>query len=305
MLLALALPFFASCSDDDDVNTAECTVGFESAALTYSEATSDYVNIPIAVKGHRNGPVRVTIETAPEGATPAVEGENYMITDKTLNLNADTLENGVINVELKIIDDYIMNADRQFSLTVKVADGAEITTSKTVVTLTDNDGDPYTAFQGRWYFNAIDAFTGNTVKKQVTITTADPEYTDYRQRFYCSAFNLCGYSETMTLNFQWMYDEGSKTGMIGLEAVGDANVAGYYQYDENTQLPLNIWTTPNGSSIGTGYFTGQWQFTDTGILQTIELASPYMMMITSEMSATGSPGYSAFGVFANITLTRE
>ena len=68
---------------------------------------------------------------------------------------------------MKVIDDYIMNADRQFSLTVKVADGAEITTSKTVVTLTDNDGDPYTAFQGRWYFNAIDAFTGNTVKKQV------------------------------------------------------------------------------------------------------------------------------------------
>ena len=115
MLLALALPFFASCSDDDDVNTAECTVGFESAALTYSEATSDYVNIPIAVKGHRNGPVRVTIETAPEGATPAVEGENYMITDKTLNLNADTLSTGTINVELKIINDNEINDDRSFN----------------------------------------------------------------------------------------------------------------------------------------------------------------------------------------------
>ena len=86
---------------------------------------------------------------------------------------------------------------------------------------------------------------------------------------------------------------------------GAGTGSAYYQYDENTQLPLNIWITPNGSSIGTGYFTGQWQFTDTGIPQTIELASPYMMMITAEMSATGSPGYSAFGAFANITLTRE
>lgn len=304
VLLAVAMPFFASCSDDDDVNTRDCTVGFESTALTYSEATSDYVNIPIAVTGHRNGPVRVTIETAPYGESPAEEGVNYMITDKTLNLNADTLENGVINVELKIIDDYIMNADRQFSLTVKVADGAEVTTDETIVTLTDNDGDPYTAFEGRWYFTAVDAFSGSEIRRQVTITSADPSYTDYRQRLYCSAFNLCGQSETLSLNFNWQYDESSQSGMLALEAAGDESHVGYYQYDETTSLPLDVWLTPNGSSIGTGYITGEWQFTETGIPQSIELVSPYIMMVTVDQTALGG-GLGAFGAFANIVLSRE
>ena len=312
MLLAVAMPFFASCSDDDDVNTAECTVGFESAALTYSEATSDYVNIPIAVKGHRNGPVRVTIETAPYGESPAEEGVNYMITDKTLNLNADTLENGVINVEMKVIDDYIMNADRQFELTVKVADGAEITTDKTVVTLTDNDGDPYTAFEGRWYFNAIaiNTQTGgqSEVRRAITITTADPSYTDYRQKLYCSAFNLCGQSETLSLNFNWQYDESSQTGILALEAAGNNRTVGNIQYDEETSLPMYVYLSPNGSSITTGYVTGQWQFTETGIPQSIELPSSYFTMVLADYTPLGGDyigqlGY--VGVFANITLTRE
>lgn len=312
MLLAVALPFLASCSDDDDVNTMDCTVGFESTALSYSEATSDYVNIPIAVTGHRNGPVRVTIETAPYGDSPAEEGVNYMITDKTLNLNADTLENGVINVELKIIDDYIMNADRQFSLTVKVADGAEVTTKETIVTLTDNDGDPYTAFEGRWYLNAtaIDPQTGNQsqVRKAITITPATQGYTDYRQRLYCSAFNLCGQNETLSLNFSWQYNEGSHTGMLALEAAGDGFTVGNIQYDENTLLPMSVWLSPNGSNITTGNVPGQWQFTETGISQSIELSSPYLIMVLADYSPLGGDyigqlGY--VGVFSNITLSRE
>ncbi len=312
MLLAVAMPFFASCSDDDDVNTRDCTVGFESTALTYSEATSDYVNIPIAVTGHRNGPVRVTIETAPYGESPAEEGVNYMITDKTLNLNADTLENGVINVELKIIDDYIMNADRQFSLTVKVADGAEVTTDETIVTLTDNDGDPYTAFEGRWYFNAIaiDPQTGgqSEVRRAITITTADPSYTDYRQRLYCSAFNLCGQNETLSLSFLWQYDESSQAGVLALEAAGDNSILGNIQYDEETTLPMYMYLSPNGSNIVPGYVPGQWQFTETGISQSIDLSSPYFVMVLADYTPLGGEyinqlGY--VGVFTNITLTRE
>lgn len=75
MLMLAALPFFASCSDDDDVNTRECTVGFSGDAISVDE-TAGYVQIPITVSGHRNGPVRVKIESAAVGEDGAVEGEN-------------------------------------------------------------------------------------------------------------------------------------------------------------------------------------------------------------------------------------
>lgn len=139
LLAALAVPFFASC-DDDDVNSAECTVGFTSSQMTVSEFTEGYVNIPIAIDGRRNGPVHITVSSEGTGSTPAVEGENYAITDKTLNFNADTLSTGTVNVEMRLIDDYVMNADRQFTLTITSVEGATVETSQITVTITDNDG---------------------------------------------------------------------------------------------------------------------------------------------------------------------
>ena len=157
--MAAALPFFTSCSEDDnEVNTRECTVGFESKAVTLDE-TAGYGQIPIAVSGHRNGPVRVTIEAAPTGTETAVEGILYMITDKTLNLNQDTLTTGTINVEEKFIDDSETNDDRQFTLTITSAEGAEITTQQTTVTISDNDGDFYRAFAGTWTITAMPPVT--------------------------------------------------------------------------------------------------------------------------------------------------
>ena len=150
------LPFFASCSDDDDVNTGECTVGFASNAITVDE-TAGYVQIPINVSGHRNGPVQVKIESAAAGENGAVEGEHYAITDKSLNLNSDTLSTGTINVEVKIIDDSEINSNRQFTLTIASAAGAEITTQQTTVTISDNDADFYKAFAGVWTFSATNA----------------------------------------------------------------------------------------------------------------------------------------------------
>ena len=40
MLLAIALPFIWSCSDNgDDINTGQCTVGFASEEVEINEAT--------------------------------------------------------------------------------------------------------------------------------------------------------------------------------------------------------------------------------------------------------------------------
>ena len=127
MLLAIALPFIWSCSDNgDDINTGQCTVGFASEEVEINEATSGYTNIPINVSGLRNGAVKIKIEAAPVGENGAVEGKHYFITDKTLNINADTLSTGTLNVEVKTLDDNVINDPRQFTLTIVSAKGAEI-----------------------------------------------------------------------------------------------------------------------------------------------------------------------------------
>lgn len=178
MLLAVSLPLFTSCSEDDDVNTvAECTVGFESTDITVSELDG-YVKIPIAVSGRRNGPVRLTVEAASTGTNGAVEGENFTITDKTLNLNADTLSTGTINVEVKVIDDRVINDDRQFTLTITAAQGADITTQQTTVTITDNDGDFYAAFAGTWTLKAKNSSDADVTKDIEIVAYAEgsPDY---------------------------------------------------------------------------------------------------------------------------------
>ena len=74
MLLAIALPFIWSCSDNgDDINTGQCTVGFASEEVEINEATSGYTNIPINVSGLRNGAVKIKIEATPVGENGAVE----------------------------------------------------------------------------------------------------------------------------------------------------------------------------------------------------------------------------------------
>ena len=114
MLLAV-VSLFAACSDDDvKINSnQDCTVGFANTELTVSEPAG-YVSIPINVTGKRNGNVQMTIETAPVGTNGAVEGVNYLITDKTLNLNTDTLSSTSLDLELQLIDDNDINEDRRF-----------------------------------------------------------------------------------------------------------------------------------------------------------------------------------------------
>lgn len=295
LLAALVVPFLASC-DDDDVNSAECTVGFTSSQMTVSEFTEGYVNIPIAIDGRRNGPVHITVSSEGTGSTPAVEGENYAITDKTLNFNADTLSTGTVNVELRLIDDYIMNADRQFTLTITSVEGAIVETSQITVTITDNDGNFYDAFAGKWYFNATN-LDGVQIKRPLTISAAQEGDTDYQQVLYATASNLCGYSETLTWQFQWLYDDGAGMGMLAFNPSTDISIGNY-----GGVYPLYWLASPNGSQIGIVPIIANWEVSDTGIPQTITFDNTYLLMCCAYMSGQG---YAILQGFADITFTRE
>ena len=304
MLLAVATPFFTSCSEDDnDVNTRECTVGFESNAVTIDE-TAGYAQIPIAVSGHRNGPVRVVIEAAPAGTENAVEGTHYMITDKTLNLNADTLSTGTINVEVKVIDDREINDDRQFTLTITSAEGAEITTQQTTVTISDNDGDFYRAFAGTWTINAKEPVTndeGYVIGEQdytanVEITAAsenDPDYENYLSASSVGMFNI-GISVDCNWRFHYTFDMDSMQGTLGF-VLGDviASYGGVYNWTWGTD-------TPDGQNITwQGEVTATWTLSESGgVPDTItfpEGATLYLL----------DPNFGWFSAIYDITMTRQ
>ena len=78
-LLLAAAPFIASCSDDDDFNTAQCTLGFQSELLKTKESAG-FFNVPITIEGLRNGNVNVTITT-----TLATSSKNPDIIGTTVN----------------------------------------------------------------------------------------------------------------------------------------------------------------------------------------------------------------------------
>lgn len=298
------MPFFTSCSEDDnDVNTRECTVGFESNAVTIDE-TAGYAQIPIAVSGHRNGPVRVTIEAAPTGSNGAEEGTHYMITDKTLNLNADTLSTGTINVEVKVIDDREINEDRQFTLTITSAEGAEIATQQTTVTISDNDGDFYRAFAGTWTITAKMPVTddeGYVVGEQdytatMEITAAsenDPDYENYLSASSVGMFNI-GVSVDCNWRFHYTFDTNTMQGTLGF-VLGDviASYGGVYNWTWGTD-------TSDGQSITwQGEVTAEWELTEEGAVpDTItfpEGATLYLL----------DPNYGWFSAIYNVTMTRE
>lgn len=288
MILAVALPFFTSCSEDDDVNTAQCTVGFQDTEIRISEATAGYTQIPITVSGKRNGQIHLTIESAPAGENPAVEGEHYRITDKTLNLNADTLSTGVINVEVQFIDDDEINAARQFTLTITSADGAEVENAQTTVIITDNESNPYSAFAGSWTLNATSLKDGTQVSIPVSITAAAEGEADFEKVLKANG-NYSGIE--LAWNFSFSCDQTTGEGVTSF-------VCGE-QIGEYSGYPL-VWYIYTGDGyLYEGELPAEWTLTDEGRIPTSITFDPnYGMWLYAE-----GGGYLV--ILGNMTLTRN
>ena len=154
LAIGLVATVVASCSNDDAVNTLETSVGFTQETLVIKE-NSGLVKIPIAIQGYRNGNVSVEIEAVGTGENPAVEGKNFVITDKNLKLLAenDTTNAAVLNVEFKTLDDSEINESREVTLTITAANGCSITKKSIVITLRDNDAAFFEKF-----FGTVDLF---------------------------------------------------------------------------------------------------------------------------------------------------
>lgn len=147
-LIAVAL---VSCSDDAKINTGNASVAFKDTEFSVKESKGIFY-IPIVVTGEQNGPIELTIGCTTNDAG-CKEDQNYMITSKQIIIPENKKE---VNVEIKSIDDRIINDDRHFSLQITSANGASVNSAGSTinVTLLDNDNIPYERMAGTWTVHA-------------------------------------------------------------------------------------------------------------------------------------------------------
>lgn len=226
-LLIALVGCFAACSDDEEsVNTSDVTVGFEKSELIVKENMGT-VKVPIAITGRINGRVSVEIATAESKQNPAKEGEHYRIVDKTLTMLAanDTTAQAKLNIELELLDDEVINDDREFDMTITSIQGGTLSTKTLHVIIRDNDASFYEKFFGKWILKGMEQ-TANTPKgqyvpfeREVTISgpadESDPDYNKYLTVSAPAFLNLGA-----DLNFTWKYaytfDKSKKTGTLSL-----------------------------------------------------------------------------------------
>lgn len=150
-LLLLAGATFVSCSEDEKMNTSNATVSFFTAEHSVKESKGIF-NVPVIVTGEQNGPIEVNIEVSSNDAN-CKEDVHYLITSKKLIIPANKKE---VNVEIKAVDDRIINEDRHFSLHIASTNGATIDSNHATanIILMDNDDIPYERMSGVWTVTA-------------------------------------------------------------------------------------------------------------------------------------------------------
>lgn len=295
-MLLTFVSLFAACSSDDDYNTKDATISFASATITTKESAG-MINIPVNITGARNGNVSFVIQAEEVGDNPAKEDVNYMITDKTLNLVADTLESGVVNVETKIIDDDDLNADRTFKLTIVSANGAKIgENASTVVTIRDNESAIYEQFFGTWKLTGTLENSNGTSEfsKDVTITgETDEDNPDYNNILTASSTAMLnvGVNLDCDWHFRYSFNQETKQGTLGFICGEVVSTYGNsYQW---------VWATDDGTNLTTDDVTTPWKLTDNNKL-------PNEISFPEESSLyLYQPGAGYWAVLYNLKLIKK
>lgn len=278
-MLTVAAVVLASCSDDESFNTLQTTVGFEQENIAIKENVGLY-NVPIAIDGYRNGDVAVEIVAEGTGANPAVEGKNFLITDKTLSLLADndTTAAAVLNVQLQTIDDKEINDNRELTLTIKSAQGATVTTSKVVITLRDNDAAFFEKFYGTWTLKGVYASTGKAFEKNVVLTGPNDETDpDYNKKLWATSpglFNV-GVSLDCEWPFYFTFDKETKTGTLSF-GLYENYVATYVAPNGNTFQW--VFVSDDGQSYTTDPVVATWKLDENGGLPAVIEWDPEAMI---------------------------
>lgn len=139
------------------MNKGNATVSFLTAEHSVKESKGIF-NVPIIVTGDQNGPIEVNVEVSSNDAN-CKEDVHYLVTSKKLIIPANKK---TVNVEIKSVDDRVINDDRHFSIHIASARGASVSSDHATanVTLRDNDDIPYERMAGKWTLTANGYDTG-------------------------------------------------------------------------------------------------------------------------------------------------
>lgn len=197
--LLVAVLFLGACSDDDvkKNSAADVTVSMGEATISPRESAG-IVSLPIKVEGPTNGMVTLTVETREVGSNPAVEGTNYYVTTKKINI---TGSEGY--VELEMVDDDEINDPRSFEVTIVKVEHAKLNEAAktTSVVIRDNDHEPYDRLQGTWTLTYKN-YDGAVQRQKVTITGADdPSEYIYNKLLYLEGMLLDKSKAHLSFNF--------------------------------------------------------------------------------------------------------
>lgn len=197
--LLVAVLFLGACSDDDvkKNSAADVTVSMGTATISPRESAG-IVTLPIKVEGPTNGMVSLTVETREVGSNPAVDGTNYYVTTKKINI---TGSEGY--VELEMVDDDEINDPRSFEVTIVKVEHAKLNEAAktTSVVIRDNDHEPYDRLQGTWTLTYKN-YDGAVQRQKVTITGADdPSEYIYNKLLYVEGMLLDTSKAHLSFNF--------------------------------------------------------------------------------------------------------
>ena len=147
----------------------DAVVGFASANYTFKESAG-IVRVPVQVTG--------TPQTYPSTFDIKAEAIDLVnlnsLSDLVLFTQTTDFKdngNGNIYVEFKITDDTEINEDRTFKISIVNPKGTALSEiTETVVTIKDNDNNPYEKLWGDWVFHATNASSGAAVEFSVNIS---------------------------------------------------------------------------------------------------------------------------------------
>lgn len=300
----MAFAMLMSCSDDAKINTGNASVAFAETEVSVKESKGIFT-VPVVVTGEQNGPIEVTVSVSSNDAN-CKEDVHYMITSKNIIIPEDKKQ---VNIEIKTIDDRIINDDRHFSLHIENANGATIgTTGATAnVTLIDNDNIPYERMAGTWTVSAINLLTesGNEpISWDINLSVVDDTDPSYGSAIISSPWaifdgSLPEFEDGQRLIHSMTFYHNESTGKTTVDMKMGSMMASNLNFGMDGNVDLTNASIRSATESMTGL---SYSGTITGVVNDtfdeVVFSSPLYIIV---FNTNGNP-YMYYGGFDKITL---
>lgn len=260
--------------------------------------------IPVTLVGESDGIVEFDVEVTSD-SPDCKEDVHYMVTSKHLTIPAGKK---TVNVEIKAIDDRVINADRSFTLTITKAFGAKVgNLNKAKVILVDNDDIPYERLAGTWIvtgYYAISETEKDSTVFETTIQAYDDDEDGYGTEYTITPWLVDGVMQPMNFSYKASSETATVSLPLGVKMAEHLN----FGVDDvkNDFTDAYVMAVSYASSI---IRSGQIVGTVSSDYSTIVFDRPFMGLICNDLgqilqvSQNGQLYFSPFFSFDSIKMT--